>query len=166
MELSDFDYELPKELIAQKPVSPRDNSRLLVLGKKIEHKHFYDIVDYLKKGDVLVINETKVIPARLIGKKSTGSKVELIVEKIIEDNKAFCRIKTKKPRVNNELIFGKYKAKIINLEKDVFTVEFNEKLGGKIVECSFVVDLPELGGKKKLEKAGYKVFNLVEFEGE
>ncbi|MEG1754074.1 MAG: S-adenosylmethionine:tRNA ribosyltransferase-isomerase, partial [Christensenella sp.] len=72
MKTSDFDYVLPQELIAQTPKEPRDHSRLLVYEratKKVEHKHFYDIADYLKAGDVLVLNETKVIPARLYGKK-------------------------------------------------------------------------------------------------
>ena len=70
MKTTDFDYELPQELIAQTPMEPRDHSRLMVLHRDtgaIEHKHFYDIVDYLNPGDALVINETKVIPARLLG---------------------------------------------------------------------------------------------------
>ena len=72
MKTSDFDYDLPEELIAQTPIEPRDHSRLLVYdrsSKEVEHKHFYDVADYLKAGDVLVVNETKVIPARLYGKK-------------------------------------------------------------------------------------------------
>lgn len=72
MKTSDFDYDLPEELIAQTPIEPRDHSRLLVydrLSKEVEHKHFYDVADYLKAGDVLVVNETKVIPARLYGRK-------------------------------------------------------------------------------------------------
>lgn len=72
MKTSDFDYELPEELIAQTPVSPRDHSRLLVYDRQTKEtfdRHFYDVTDYLKKGDVLVVNETKVIPARLYGKK-------------------------------------------------------------------------------------------------
>ena len=72
MKISDFDFELPKELIAQKAMEPRDSSKLLVLDKKektLEHRHFFNIIDYLKKGDVLVINRTKVIPARIFGHK-------------------------------------------------------------------------------------------------
>ena len=68
MLVTDFDYDLPQELIAQHPMEPRDHSRLLVVDKKtgeIEHKHFYDLVNYLKPGDVLVFNDTRVIPARL-----------------------------------------------------------------------------------------------------
>lgn len=86
MRISLFDYKLPTQLIAQKQIKPRDHSRLLVLdreNKKIEHKHFYDLPDYLRDSDVLVVNETKVFPARLYGKKATGGKVEvLLVERI------------------------------------------------------------------------------------
>lgn len=82
MLVTDFDYELPQELIAQHPMEPRDHSRLLVVDKKtgeIEHKHFYNLVDYLKPGDVLVFNDTRVIPARLHGTKDTGAHVEVFL---------------------------------------------------------------------------------------
>lgn len=82
MLVTDFDYELPKELIAQHPMEPRDHSRLLVVDKhsgELEHKHFYDLVDYLRPGDVLVFNDTRVIPARLHGFKDTGAHVEVFL---------------------------------------------------------------------------------------
>lgn len=83
MKTSDFDYVLPEELIAQTPMEPRDHSRLMVVHRgtgELEHKHFYDIVDYLHAGDALVINETKVIPARLLGvKDDTGVPVEVLL---------------------------------------------------------------------------------------
>ena len=83
MKTSDFDYLLPEELIAQTPMEPRDHSRLLVYHRgdnTMEHKHFYDILDYLHEGDALVINETKVIPARLLGvKEDTGVPVEVLL---------------------------------------------------------------------------------------
>ena len=83
MKTSDFDYELPEELIAQTPMEPRDHSRLLVVHRKdgtLEHRHFYDIIEYLKPGDALVINETRVIPARLLGvKEETGVPVEVLL---------------------------------------------------------------------------------------
>lgn len=82
MLVTDFDYELPKELIAQHPMEPRDHSRLLVVDKRdgrLEHRHFYDITDYLRPGDVLVFNDTRVIPARLHGFKSTGAHVEVFL---------------------------------------------------------------------------------------
>ena len=82
MELSEFNYELPEELIAQTPIEKRDESRLMILDKntgKIEHKIFKDIIDYLEPGDCLVRNNTRVIPARLYGKKETGANVEFIL---------------------------------------------------------------------------------------
>jgi len=82
MKVTDFDYELPKELIAQHPMEPRDHSRLLVLDKKtgaVEHRHFYDLLEYLRPGDVLVFNDTRVIPARLYGTKDTGAKAEVLL---------------------------------------------------------------------------------------
>ena len=77
-----FDYELPKEFIAQTPVEPRDHSRLLVYNRQtdsIQHRHFYNLPEYLRAGDVLVINETRVLPARLMGKRETGGIIELLL---------------------------------------------------------------------------------------
>lgn len=83
MKLTDFSYELPKELIAQHPAEPRDHARLMLYDRKtgaVEHKHFYDLVDELRAGDVLVFNDSKVIPARLYGKRvPTGGKVEVLL---------------------------------------------------------------------------------------
>ena len=83
MRTEDFDFDLPEELIAQTPLEKRDSSKLLVLDKEtgeIEHKHFTDIIDYLIPGDVLVINDTKVIPARLHGiKETTGAHIEILM---------------------------------------------------------------------------------------
>lgn len=92
--LSDFDYNLPTELIAQKPANPRDAARLLIVDKKIkklEHRKFSDIVNYLEKGDILVVNDSKVFPARLFGhKKNTGGAVEVFLHKKITDNTWEC----------------------------------------------------------------------------
>ena len=88
MKTSDFDYELPQELIAQTPIEPRDHSRLLVYDRadrSVRHLHFYDLPQFLRAGDALVINETKVIPARLLGQKEdTGVPVELLLLKRLE----------------------------------------------------------------------------------
>ena len=86
--IHDYDYELPKELIAQLPSEKRENCRMMVLDrqtKSIEHKHFYDILDYFDENDVLVLNNTKVIPARLFGKKNTGANIEVFLLKQISD---------------------------------------------------------------------------------
>lgn len=90
MTVNDFDYQLPENLIAQTPLDYRDHSRLLILHRNdgaIEHKHFYDIVDYLNKGDLLVINDSKVIPARIYGNRAeTGGAVEVLLLKALEEN--------------------------------------------------------------------------------
>ena len=91
MKTSDFYYDLPKELIAQTPVEPRDSSRLLVLNRQngeTEHKHFYDIIDYLDEGDLLVCNDSRVLPARIYGiKEPTGARVEFLLLKQISGNR-------------------------------------------------------------------------------
>ena len=91
MKITDFDYNLPEELIAQKPADKRDSSRLLVVHRdsgKIEHKHFYYIINYLNPGDLMVLNNSKVLPARLFGEKEgTGAKVEFLLIKRIEGDR-------------------------------------------------------------------------------
>ena len=99
MLLSEFDYELPEELIAQKPSDKRENSKMMVLNrneKSIYHKHFYDIVDYLDENCVLILNDTKVMPARLYGYKDTGAKIEIFLLKQVKDKKWEVLIKPSK----------------------------------------------------------------------
>ncbi len=89
MKTSDFYYDLPEELIAQTPVEPRDSSRMLVFDRKsgtTQHKHFYDIIDYLNPGDTLIVNDSRVLPARIYGtKKTTGANVEFLLLKQVKD---------------------------------------------------------------------------------
>lgn len=105
-----YDYFLPEELIAQSPIEPRDASRLMVFNqqtKQMEHKHFYDISDYLVKGDVLVINNTRVLPARLYGYKSTGAKLEVLLLKRHSIDVWECLMKpAKRLHVGDELVFN------------------------------------------------------------
>ena len=100
MLVSDFDYELPKELIAQNPCDVRDECRLMVLHRTdgtIEHKHFYDIIDYLKPCDCLVFNDSKVIPARIYGiKESTGAHIEFLLSKRLEGDTWECLVRPAK----------------------------------------------------------------------
>lgn len=106
MLLSDFDYELPEELIAQQPAKLRTQSKMMVLDKTLkttEHKQFFDIVDYLNENDVLVLNDTKVIPARLLGQKLTGANVEVFLLKELENKQWEALIKPSK-RVNSNNI--------------------------------------------------------------
>ena len=110
MNVSDFYYDLPEELIAQTPIEKRDESRLMVLdrGKQtIEHKTFKDIIDYLEPGDCLVRNNTKVIPARLYGKKSTGAKIEFLLLNRIEGDIWECIVRPgHKLKPGTEVEFG------------------------------------------------------------
>ncbi len=123
--LKDFDFNLPGSLIAQESVRPRDHSRLLVLDKKtgqIEHKHFYDIVDYFQEGDVLVMNNSKVIKARLHGTKKTGGKIEVFLLKNLEENTWECMFRGK-AKEGMEINFENgFEGKVINNNQ----VEFNK----------------------------------------
>ena len=100
MNIEQFDFELPEELIAQTPLEKRDTSKLLVLDKKtgeIEHKHFTDIIDYLESGDTLVLNDTKVIPARLYGvKEETKALIEILLLKEVKKDTWECLVKPAK----------------------------------------------------------------------
>ncbi len=136
MKLNDFDYNLPKNLIAQQPIKPRDYSRLLILKAtrrrvafKMEHKHFYNIVDYFKKGDVLVLNNSKVFPARLIGKKvGTGGKIEVFLHQKIRGNLWQCLLggHVRKERLGIEFCCG-LKCKVVEDNKDgTWDVKFNK----------------------------------------
>lgn len=132
MKVSDFDFYLPEELIAQHPLEKRDESRLMILDKKtgeIEHKRFYDIIDYLNKGDTLVLNNTRVMPARLIGEKeNTGGKIEFLLLKRVEGDKWECLAKPgKSAREGRRFTFGNgiLKAEVIEvLENGNRIVEF------------------------------------------
>ena len=125
MNIEDFDYNLPEELIAQTPKKKRDTSRLMVLNKKtqeIEHKHFYDIIDYLNKGDVLVLNDTKVLPARLIGEKEeTKAVIEILLLKNIENDTWECLTKPARRIKEGTIVSfgsGMLKAKCIKVEDE------------------------------------------------
>ncbi|XZL27198.1 tRNA preQ1(34) S-adenosylmethionine ribosyltransferase-isomerase QueA [Clostridium perfringens] len=118
MKVSDFYFELPEELIAQYPLEKRDSSRLMVLDKKtgeIEHRKFHDILEYLNEGDTLVLNNTRVLPARLIGEKEeTGGKIEFLLLKRIEGDKWECLAKPgRKAKVGTVFTFGEGKLKAI-----------------------------------------------------
>lgn len=125
MKTTDFDYELPEELIAQEPIEPRDHSRLLVynrIDESVEHKHFYDIVDYLNDGDVLVINNTRVIPARLLGEKAdTHIPIEILLLKRENQNIWEAIVKPGRRLKEGAICSfgnGKLKAKIIEVLPD------------------------------------------------
>ncbi len=118
MKISEFDYKLPKDLIAKYPVEPRDSCRLMVLNRKtkeIKHKTFRNITDYLEEGDTLVLNDTKVIPARLKGKKETGANIEVFLLRPFSEDEWEVLIKNiKRLKEGQYIIFGKdFKGKLI-----------------------------------------------------
>ena len=110
MKKSDFDFELPEELIAQTPIQQRDHSRLMHLDKQtgeISHEHFYDLPKFLKKGDCLVLNDSRVLPARLIGCRSTGGSVELVLLRDLGEGRWECLSRPgRKTKPGTELSFG------------------------------------------------------------
>ncbi len=145
MKLSDFMYDLPEERIAQTPVEPRDHSRLMVLHRdtdQIEHRHFYDVIDYLNPGDVLVINETRVIPARLFGERAGGGACEVLLLRQLGPKRWETLVKPgKKLKPGAEITFGggRLRARIAE----------TTDVGGRIVDfdCdgTFEAALDELG---------------------
>ena len=133
MKTRDFWYDLPEELIAQTPLEQRDTSRLLVLDRKtgaVSHKHFYNILDYLKPGDCLVMNDSRVLPARLLGHRPTGGAVELLLLKDLGNKKWECLAKPgRKLREGQEVVFGngELTATILEVKDD----------GNRVVEFHF-----------------------------
>lgn len=160
MKLEEFDYDLPEELIAQVPISKRDESRLMVLNrenKTIEHKTFKNIIDYLKPGDCLVRNNTKVIPARLYGKKETGANVEFVLLKQLEGD-----VWESIVRPGNKLKPGS----VVKFGLDKYD---NEKLEGDKIEntnsedCllkATILDIME-GGTRKVKFEYDGIFNEI-----
>ncbi|MDU1954179.1 MAG: tRNA preQ1(34) S-adenosylmethionine ribosyltransferase-isomerase QueA [Peptoniphilus lacydonensis] len=123
MKTKDFYYDLPMELIAQHPAERRDHSRLLVLNKKtgeMEHKHFYDIIDYLNEGDVLVLNDTKVMPARIYGhRKDKEEKIEFLLLNRKNDVWECLSKPGKKAKIGTEIIFSdKLSAEVVDISDD------------------------------------------------
>ena len=110
MKTSDFWYDLPEELIAQTPLQQRDSSRLLVLDRvsgEVQHRHFYDILDYVHPGDCLVLNDSRVLPARLLGHRPTGGAVEVLLLRDLGEKKWECLCKPgRKMQVGHQVIFG------------------------------------------------------------
>ena len=146
MDINDFDYNLPEELIAQTPLKNRDESRLLVLNKNtgnIEHKTFKNIIDYLNPGDTLVLNDTKVLPARLIGEKpDTKAVIEVLLLKNIENDTWECLVKpARRIKIGTKVVFGNNKLEATCIkEEDEGIRYFDFKYDGIFLEV-----LEELG---------------------
>lgn len=147
MRRTDFTFELPEELIAQQPVAERTASRLLVLDGNTgacEDKKFIDLSDYLHEGDVLVFNNTQVIPARVHGKKSTGGKIEILVERILDEHTALAHIRaSKSPKPGTLLSFEHgIHAEVTGRDGDLFIVVFSDE---KNVKNTVLDVLNEIG---------------------
>ena len=129
MKKSDFNYLLPEALIAQKPLPDRDASRLLCMNRdtgQIVDRQFTDFIDLINERDLLVFNDTKVIPARLFGKKQSGGKVEILIERILDDHHAIAHVrasKSPKPGTLIELDKG-YHCEVQGRADDLFQLEF------------------------------------------
>lgn len=162
---SDFYYDLPERLIAQTPIRERDHSRLLVLDKKtgeISHKHFYDIIEYLNEGDCLVVNDTKVLPARLFGvRKDTKAVIEFLLLKRIDGNRWETLVKPgKKARLGAEIVFEEnlLTGKIVDiLEEGNRIVEFQyEGIFEEILDKLGEMPLPPYIHEKLEDKDRYQ----------
>lgn len=139
----EFDYELPPELIASHPLSERSQSRLLCLNRQtgaLEHRYFYELLDLLEPNDCLIVNNTKVIPARLFGQKASGGKIEVLVERLIDTKQAWVHIRASKtPQMGSELFLdGDVRLRVeektedlyrVNLLADISFLEMLEKIG-------------------------------------
>jgi S-adenosylmethionine:tRNA ribosyltransferase-isomerase len=126
MKTSDFNYDLPEELIANYPLDNRSSSRLLVYDNKIEHKTFKDVVDYFEEGDLLVVNNTSVIPARIYGNKESGGSVEVMLERVMEDNKALVQIRSgRSPKIGALINLDSFKVQCIDRQDNFFILQFD-----------------------------------------
>src|SRR3990167_6087743 len=111
MQLSDFHFDLPDELIAKYPAAKRSESRLLCLGDDLDlaHMKFHESIQLLNPGDLLVFNDTRVIPARIFGQKSTGCQVEILVERILDETRLLAQVRVSKPpKIGDELLFPEH----------------------------------------------------------
>lgn len=130
MKKSDFNYHLPEELIAQKPLEKRSGSRLLHLDRQtgaLTDRQFGDLLDLLNENDLLVFNDTKVIPARLYGKKHTGGKVEILIERILDEHLAIAHVKaSKSPKPGMLIVLDDgFECEVLGREDDLFKLHFN-----------------------------------------
>ena len=127
MLLSEFDFDLPKQLIAQHPPENRTDSRLLVASKPIVDAHFHQILDFIKPGDLLVMNNTRVIPARLFGHKASGGKVEIMIERLLNEKQVLAMMKASRaPKIGSFIMLENGdEAQVLSKENGFYTLEFN-----------------------------------------
>ena len=126
MKTSDFNYDLPEKLIANYPLDKRSSSRLLVYKDQIDHKTFIDIINYFEEGDLLVVNNTSVIPARVYGNKESGGSVEVMLERIMEDNRALVQIRSgRSPKIGTVIYLDTFKTECVDRQDNFFILQFD-----------------------------------------
>jgi S-adenosylmethionine:tRNA ribosyltransferase-isomerase len=142
MKLADFDYELPESLIAQEPLDERCASRLLCLDGATGHladRKFSELEDLLRPGDLLVLNDTKVIPARLLGRKDSGGRCEVLIERIVDGDRATAQVRaSKSPRHGVKLLFKECEAVVTGRDGDLFTLQFDRDVMDCLASCGHV----------------------------
>lgn len=138
MQLSDFSYHLPQELIARYPLAQRSASRLLSLSTHgIQHKQVLDLPHFIKPNDVLVFNDTRVLAARLYGKKSSGGNIEILVERILDSHTALVHLRaSNSPKAGAQLLFanGQVQAQMLERVDDLFKLQFNAPIRGVLAQ--------------------------------
>ena len=126
MKTSDFNYHLPEKLIANYPLDNRSSSRLLVSSSKMEHLLFKEIIKFFKEGDLLVVNNTSVIPARIFGNKESGGYIEVMLERVLDGNKALVQIRSgRSPKIGSNIILNSITVKCIGRQDSFFILQFD-----------------------------------------
>lgn len=148
MKRQDFYYDLPEDLIAQYPLQRRSQSRLLVLERltgKIHHYQFSDLIDFFMPQDLLVFNNSKVIPARLFGQKQSGGKIEVLVERLLDDKRVLAHVRaSKSPKASSKLVLeNQFEAEVLSRQDDLFELKFlTEKTALELLEQYGHIPLP------------------------
>ncbi len=163
MQLSAFDFELPKELIAQYPIDTRPGSRLLCLdprGSSIQHGQFTDLLELLSPKDLLVMNNSRVFPARLHGQKSTGGKIEMLVERILDESSVLAQLKSSKsPKVGSKLLFPDGEGTMVARQGEWFHIQFDLTMPvlqwletvGEIPLPGYIERVPDLADRERYQ---------------
>jgi len=126
MKTSDFNYDLPEKLIANYPLDQRSSSRLLVYKDQIDHRTFRDVINYFEEGDLLVVNNTSVIPARVYGNKESGGSVEVMLERTMEDNRALVQIRSgRSPKIGTVIHLDTFKTECVDRQDNFFILQFD-----------------------------------------
>jgi S-adenosylmethionine:tRNA ribosyltransferase-isomerase len=145
MKTSDFHYHLPKDLIALYPAEERGQSRLMVLNKNtgaIEHKKFSNITEFLRPGDLLVFNDSKVIPARLYGAKETGGKVEILIERVLNESRATAHVRSAPKTGSLMVLENGTRAKITGRQDDLYLIELKSGDWFSVMDAIGHIPLP------------------------